>query len=66
MRRITMADLHRHVEEVKQRIGWVDDEASAEALRNKGFHRTPEKRELLARIEARARRAGKSPIKSYY
>jgi hypothetical protein len=32
-------------------IGWVDDEASTDGLRNSGKTRTPAKREMLARIE---------------
>jgi hypothetical protein len=39
---------------------------SDEDLRNRGLNRTPEKRELLRRIDERARAAGKTPIKSYY
>ncbi len=35
-------------------------------MRNKGGRRTPEKRELLRRVQERARAAGVEPLKSYY
>ncbi len=37
-----------------------------EALRNRGVNRTEEKRELLRRVEARAKAAGKTVLKAYY
>ncbi len=50
----------------KAGLGMVDDAATTEALRNKGGQRTPEKRELLRRAEARARAAGREPVRAYY
>lgn len=66
MTTISLADLRARIAEAKRRIAWVDDEASTEALRNKGAHRTVAKRALLARAEERARKAGRKPIKAYY
>jgi hypothetical protein len=66
MKTISMASLRIQTEAKKRSIGWVDSDANTELLRNKGDNRTSEKRELLARIEARSRAAGKIPIRSYY
>lgn len=66
MKTITMTELRARVEAAKRRIGWVADEATIEALRNSGHNRTPAKRELLARIDERARAAGVKPIPSKY
>ncbi len=41
-------------------------EAEIAAARNSGANRTPEKRELLARIAERAKRAGKTPLPARY
>ena len=46
-------------------LGLLTPEAT-ERMRNKGENRTPEKRALLRRIEARARAAGVEPLKAYY
>lgn len=66
MTTISMANLRDHVEAKKREIGWVDDDASTDALRNKGGNRSPEKRAFLARIDARAIATGKKPTRSYY
>jgi hypothetical protein len=66
MTTISMAKLRDHVEAKKREIGWVDDDTSTDALRNKGGNRTSEKRAALARIDARAIAAGKNPTRSYY
>ncbi len=50
----------------KGALGMMDTPAEVEAMRNKGGRRTPEKRELLHRVEERARAAGVKPFKSYY
>ncbi len=50
----------------KAALGMIDTPAEVEAMRNKGGRRTPEKRELLRRVEERARAAGMEPLKSYY
>ena len=50
----------------KAALGMIDTPEEVEAMRNKGGRRTPEKRELLRRIEKRARAAGVEPLKSYY
>ena len=50
----------------KAELGICDDEASTDALRNKGGARTAAKRRLLARAEERARDAGRAAIRSYF
>ena len=66
---MTTIDLRTHLvwaEKRKAELGIVEDEAWVEALRNKGLNRTPEKRELMRRVEERARQAGVPVLKSYY
>ena len=61
--------LEEHLAGLAQRMrerGIVITEEMTESLRNKGLRRTPEKRELLRRIEERARAAGIEPWKAYY
>lgn len=66
MERISLSD---HLKRVRERRAELEADGvvlpTDEALRNKGKSRTPEKRELLDRIEARAIAAGRPPIKSY-
>ena len=57
-------DYLRRVAARKRELGITDDDI--EAVRNSGTRRTPEKRELLARIADRARRAGKTPLPANY
>ena len=66
MKTISIADLRAQTEGAKRRIGWVDNEASTQALRNKGGTRTDAKRALLARIDERAREAGVEPLPAFY
>jgi len=66
MKTITFTALRESVERKKAAIGWIDDEPSTDALRNSGVARTPAKREMLARIEKRAKAAGRPPLKSNY
>ena len=66
MKTITFTALREAVERKKAAIGWIDDEASTDDLRNSGIARTPAKREMLARIDSRAKAAGRSPLKSNY
>ena len=66
MKTIRMADFAAEIETRKRELGIVDDDATTEALRNKGSTRTLKKRALLARIEKRALAAGKVPVRSYY
>lgn len=66
MKTITMTELRERVGAAKRRIGWIDDEATLEALRNSGRNRTPTKRALLSEIDERARAAGVDPIPSKY
>jgi hypothetical protein len=61
-----MATFAAEVEARKHELGFVDDEATTEALRNKGSTRTPAKRAFLVRIEARAEAAGRKPVRAYY
>jgi hypothetical protein len=66
MKTITLTALREQVERKKAAIGWVDDEANTATLRNAGLVRTPVKRALLARIEARAKAAGRKPLSSNF
>lgn len=66
MKTISMAAFAAEVEARKRELGVVDDEATTEALRNKGSTRTPKKRAFLARIAKRAIASGKEPVRSYY
>lgn len=66
MKTISMAAFAAEIEAKKRELGIVDDEATTEALRNKGGARTPMKRAFLARIEARAKAAGRKPVRAYY
>ena len=64
-----MMTLDQFLADIKARkaaLGIEDTPEKVEAMRNKGGRRTPEKRELLRRIEERARAAGIEPSKSYY
>ncbi len=61
--------LDRFLADIKARLadlGMKDTPEEVEAMRNKGRRRTPEKRELLRRVEERARAAGLEPLKSYH
>jgi len=61
--------LQEHLERVRARkreLGIVETPETVDAMRNKGELRTPEKRELLRRIEERARAAGVKPLVAYY
>lgn len=66
MKTITLAALREQVERRKTLIGWIDDETAIDALRNAGAMRTDRKRALLARIEARAAKAGRKAPPSRY
>jgi hypothetical protein len=50
----------------KAALGIVDTEELTASLRNSGANRTEEKRELLSRIEARAKTAGRTGVISHY
>jgi hypothetical protein len=50
----------------KAALGIVDDEQGTESLRNSGANRTEEKRELLRRIEARSKAAGRTGVVSRF
>ena len=62
----SLRDFLARVEARKAALGMSDMPAATEAMRNKGARRTPEKRELLRRVEARAVAAGRRPVISYY
>lgn len=66
MKTISMAAFAAEIEARKRELGFVDDEATTEALRNKGGTRTPRKRAFLARIARRAVAAGREPVRSYF
>ncbi|WP_375284242.1 hypothetical protein [Sphingobium yanoikuyae] len=63
---IEMGDLRKYWARIAQRkkeLG-LDAPDLTERLRNSGEQRSPEKREMLDRIEERARKAGVPPVKS--
>ena len=60
MRTVLLTEFVQGVEDRKQSLGVTD--AMVELTRNRGQHRTPEKREQLARIQERARNSGLEPI----
>lgn len=66
MKTVALTTYLQRVERRKAVLGLTDIPARVDALRDKGAHRTPEKRELLARAETRARAAGRAPIVAYY
>ena len=63
--RVKLNELLEEIEARKASIGMRDTPETVEAFRNKGAGRTPEKRELLKRIEERARAAGRKPVTAY-
>jgi hypothetical protein len=63
-----MTTLEGHIADVLQRrehVGIADDEATLDALRNKGHGRTESKKALLRACAARARAAGLEPLPAY-
>lgn len=63
---IEMGDLREYwlrIARRKKALG-LDDPALTERLRNSGEQRTPKKREMLDRMEERAKKAGVPPIES--
>ncbi len=63
---ITLSDLLSGIRDRKALLGIVDTPERTEAMRNKGCNRTPKKRVMLARVDARARDAGVEPLKAYF
>jgi hypothetical protein len=66
MKTLQMRSYLEALEVRKRRLGILDTPEDTEAMRNKGGRRTPEKREMLRRLEERARAAGDTEVKSYY
>jgi hypothetical protein len=66
MMTIRLEDLLARIEARKKALGMTDTPAEVEALRNSGLNRTPEKRELLRRMEQRAIEAGVKPVPAHY
>jgi hypothetical protein len=58
-----LADYLAKMQARKAELGLVED---TEALRNSGEQRSPEKRRFLKSIEARAKAAGKTPVKGNF
>ena len=63
---MTLDQFLADIEARKAALGITDTPEEVEAMRNKGGRRTPEKRELLRRVEERAHAAGVKTLKSYY
>ncbi|WP_439596568.1 hypothetical protein [Falsiroseomonas sp.] len=66
MVKLTLAELQTKIEARKAELGLIDTPEYTEALRNKGGNRTAEKRELLRRIEQRAKAAGRTPPRAHF
>ncbi|NKE44914.1 hypothetical protein HB662_08995 [Roseomonas frigidaquae] len=66
MVKLTLAELQARIEARKAELGMTDTPETIEALRNKGASRTAEKRELLRRIEQRAKAAGRTPRPAHF
>jgi hypothetical protein len=65
MRRLPPLSIFLAILAERKRVLGITDETYARA-RNRGRRRTPEKRELLRRIERRARGAGAEPFKANF
>lgn len=65
---MSLKDLWAFVRQRKIELGWpeADSEELTEAPRNKGLNRTPEKREMLRRIQERCIAADMEPLKAYF
>lgn len=59
---VALADLLAGIRDRKALLGIVDTAERTEAMRNNGRRRTPEKRAMLARIDARADAVGVKPL----
>lgn len=66
MVKLTLAELQTRIEARKAELGMTDTPEQTEVLRNKGANRTAEKRELLRRIEQRAKAAGRTPPRAHF
>jgi hypothetical protein len=65
MRRLPPLSTFLAIVAERKRVVGITDEAYARA-RNRGRRRTPEKRELLRRIQRRTRAAGTEPFKANF
>jgi len=63
MKKVGLTELTRRAAARKPALGIT--QADEETMRNRGGSRTPEKRELPRRTEARAKAAGLKPITSH-
>jgi len=63
---ISLSDLLDGIRQRKANLGIVDTAERTEAIRNDGIRRTARKRDMLARIDERAREAGIAPLKAHY
>ncbi len=66
MVRVGLRQLQAMIEARKAAAGVCDTPGATDALRNEGTRRTPDKRELLRRVEDRARAAGLEPVKAHF
>jgi len=64
--RVGLRQLQEMIEARKAAAGLRDTPGATDALRNEGTRRTPEKRELLRRVEDRARAASREPVKARF
>jgi hypothetical protein len=66
MKTVKLSDHLKRVEARKAALAAAGKLRPDAAMRNRGLNRTEEKRELLRRVEARAKAAGVSTMKAYY
>lgn len=63
---ISLSDLLGDIRQRKADLGISDTAERTEVMRNDGIRRTARKRQVLARIDERARTAGVTPLKANY
>lgn len=59
---LTLQEYLARVEARKMELGMLDTPETTEAMRNTGGSRTPQKRDLLKAVAARAQKAGREPV----
>lgn len=63
---ISLSDLLNGIRQRKADLGIIDTPERTEAMRNDGDRRTARKRDMLARIDKRARTSVATPLKANY
>jgi hypothetical protein len=66
MKVVSLNSLQASIAARKAALGVDDSPAATDAMRNRGYIRTPQKRELLGRAKARAVAAGVEPVPALF